>query len=803
MKTDIRLIWMLCLAMLIACLTNCSSDEIFLEKNQIPDGERIMLSYSFSGSKAGEDVGFSIENQVNTLEVLIFGTGGERVHYQKDTYENVSEGSIILTKSKSEFDTNAYYTIHLVANAQQSLENIQTLSQLEAGMETNEFIHLTTINEYQRFFLMHGTSLPLILNDGGEENVQECIELIRAAVKIEVTLTLSSSEGFTPSAGSEFRIVNLQTASRYIYNAEDLPDDTSLKTTDFTSSCINEEDLETSGTVTLITYAYPNNWQSELENHITYLIVDIPYKEKPENTGNYYRIPVTSTTVSELKANHHYKVNAVIDAKGSENVEEPEMLKDIKYGVVDWMELSVPIGGEDVPHYLTVDKNNLVMRGIEKDSISFASSHEISIIGFAAYYYNKYNEEKVDNSVSANIVTWDDYRGGFLRINSSLPSNNLVRYIEFDIKHTNCGESSCQPVHVVIEQYPTEYITSYLGWHSYRDDFTTDGIPNWETACNITNIKTIENAIRYVRWYKDWESEWRRQVTSQSIFKQDGSTTYKNPGAGFFKSKVARQPKDDDGITEWQEGDAPESSFSSKTIPISQFGWNHVNDKLFLPDTDNDYNPRMYQINITSSKKPEYTITSTMDGVQVVMDYDVGIPRLDGQGYTESSAANNRLVSPSFIIASRLGAVSAKANVTLEDETGAQIKDDDDNPQKQEVIFMDTTEDGWAVAAEHCARYVEVYLPRDKDGIRIPGAEPVTLKDWRLPTPAELRILIYYQGEPDSDTEALDYALPGTYFWTSDKNGPIYNWNNNENNSGSIGLRCVHDVYNMTNTNNQ
>ena len=51
-------------------------------------------------------------------------------------------------------------------------------------------------------------------------------------------------------------------------------------------------------------------------------------------------------------------------------------------------------------------------------------------------------------------------------------------------------------------------------------------------------------------------------------------------------------------------------------------------------------NPRMYHVHVTATSS----------------EYIVGIPRLDDNGYTESSADNTRLVSPSFMIASQLGA---------------------------------------------------------------------------------------------------------------------------------------------------
>lgn len=130
----------------------------------------------------------------------------------------------------------------------------------------------------------------------------------------------------------------------------------------------------------------------------------------------------------------------------------------------------------------------------------------------------------------------------------------------------------------------------------------------------------------------------------------------------------------------------------------------------------------MYHVQITSSALPKFPEDEEFDRIHPNVTYQLGIPRKDALGRTERDEANNNLVSPSFMIASRLGFIS-----------GDLPEDDDEVAYKQ--------------AASHCANYVEVYYPRDEKGRRLKDAsgrelEPVVLDDWRLPTKAELLIIM-------------------------------------------------------------
>ena len=179
------------------------------------------------------------------------------------------------------------------------------------------------------------------------------------------------------------------------------------------------------------------------------------------------------------------------------------------------------------------------------------------------------------------------------------------------------------------------------------------------------------------------------------------------------------------------------------------------------------HNVRGYHVRVMASSK----------------EYTLGRPALDEYGYTAGDEENARLVSPSFVIASRLGAV-------LSTYSGLSGMSND----KKLIVF-----------ADHCKNYVEV------DDVNDDKKAPVVVYDnWRLPTEAELNIIIGLQGEVEANAEAIDYLLNGRYYMSA--SGPVYNPKNtpgqqngkylppeppfdNHWDATDVAIRCVRDAY--------
>ena len=131
--------------------------------------------------------------------------------------------------------------------------------------------------------------------------------------------------------------------------------------------------------------------------------------------------------------------------------------------------------------------------------------------------------------------------------------------------------------------------------------------------------------------------------------------------------------------------------------------------------------------------------------------YTVARPRLDADGYTESSADNTKLVSPSFMIASQLGA-------TLSPSGGVNQ------------------------AKSHCEQYIEV------------GVDGKVYDDWRLPTAAEIDIIIQHQDISD----AMAVVLSGAAYYcayNTDRNGNVIYTKATGKSGTQNAVRCIRDVY--------
>lgn len=270
---------------------------------------------------------------------------------------------------------------------------------------------------------------------------------------------------------------------------------------------------------------------------------------------------------------------------------------------------------------------------------------------------------------------------------------NTIRYLEFEVMNEQGLTATFR-----VMQYPIIYITHVMGYYSYRDDFNGT---TWEKRGNPSNINNC-----------DWSSgKWTySHLTSDSN------------SAGIFRSKVYNPNGNNTG-----------------DYPIDYYYWTS-NERRFY-NAGSLSNPRMYHVRVTATSGT----------------YIVGRPRFIDEngnptsnvenGYTEDSAENAKLVSPSFMLASQLGATQSPGT------------DDEDMP----------------VAADHCRQYVEV------------ADDGTEYHDWRLPTAAEIDIIIKLQ----NNSQAMDEVLSGISYWSASgiKATGV---------SGASGrgrIRCVRDAY--------
>ena len=682
-----------------------------------PMNESIVLDLSSGLTKAADT---DVESFVNHLDVFIFDVNGTEpgaeVYYER--YQVNNAASLVLNAKRSTFTAGQKYYVYLLANSNLSksdFEAVESYNDLIDKKQEDYNLHLTglTIDGAPSYFLMdavafQGGSSPVVLNNGvSSDNTVLDAVLRRAAAKVVINIKASEKvefKAFTIEDGSEGGLYYLRNMPYDTYllaearAEEDIYTAKVRNTKKSNNAYFSWNPTQDSKNVSLVTYVYPNNWadQSSLERE-TCVVMNLPLTytdgELVKDYANcWYKIPMTDEQM--FKRNNYYEVNIDLNRPGAISESTPVDLEDVYYSVIDWTEHNVYVGGDDKPKYLMVNKDYMEMRNIAVDAttLEFASSSPVTITVKDIYYYNKFGVKTTVNPTITGTTEVDSTTGN-ITVNSPVPTNNAIRY--FTLVVTNEDGITRE---VEVAQYPLEYITNQQGWYSYRSDFATDQYPS-PTTYEYRGSRRVA-----VNWTSN---SWNYSTSVQQNY--------------FFGSKVAVQ-----------------KSNGTSTLYYYSWGQNSNSVSTNAGNLGSLNNARMYHVQITASSGK----------------YIVGIPQLDADGFTDGGADNAKLVSPSFMIASQLGATQA--------------------PTSQEQ------------AERHCKEYVEVY---DPDG------DPATnnaihYDDWRLPTAAEIQIIIDFQYVENA---AMDEVLSGRYYWSA--TGQIGNPQSSSSNGTQSAVRCIRDAY--------
>ena len=682
-----------------------------------PMNESIVLDLSSGLTKAADT---DVESFVNHLDVFIFDVNGTEpgaeVYYER--YQVNNAASLVLNAKRSTFAAGQKYYVYLLANSnlpKSDFEAVESYNDLIDKKQEDYNLHLTglTIDGAPSYFLMdavafQGGSSPVVLNNGvSSDNTVLDAVLRRAAAKVVINIKASEKvefKAFTIEDGSEGGLYYLRNMPYDTYllaearAEEDIYTAKVRNTKKSNNAYFSWNPTQDSKNVSLVTYVYPNNWadQSSLERE-TCVVMNLPLTytdgELVKDYANcWYKIPMTDEQM--FKRNNYYEVNIDLNRPGAISESTPVDLEDVYYSVIDWTEHNVYVGGDDKPKYLMVNKDYMEMRNIAVDAttLEFASSSPVTITVKDIYYYNKFGVKTTVNPTITGTTEVDSTTGN-ITVNSPVPTNNAIRY--FTLVVTNEDGITRE---VEVAQYPLEYITNQQGWYSYRSDFATDQYPS-PTTYEYRGSRRVA-----VNWSSN---SWNYSTSVQQNY--------------FFGSKVAVQ-----------------KSNGTSTLYYYSWGQNSNSVSTNAGNLGSLNNARMYHVQITASSGK----------------YIVGIPQLDADGFTDGGADNAKLVSPSFMIASQLGATQA--------------------PNSQEQ------------AERHCREYVEVY---DPDG------DPATnnaihYDDWRLPTAAEIQIIIDFQYVENA---AMDEVLSGRYYWSA--TGQIGNPQSSSSNGTQSAVRCIRDAY--------
>lgn len=773
MRTN-RIIWnigrYMCLALLVATASSCIRDE-FVENETESYEKGLCFSLYADGdmqlagtrSAGVDDLN---ENRISSVDLFLFKNDGSLntdgyAHANVTTSDEVVylyKGSDWLSNFKEQ---DGPYTVYALANYKGDAEfsNVQSLDDLKAVVAKDEDVvkweGMGSPAYEGKTFLMDGkqtvTYAELQSAQGSGQPYVANVPVSRAAVKIELTLNFSEDWATKFMAtGLEAQLSNYASITPALTEGNPLDGDQrglinypgllGEAVDNFSSFPVFFKPETTYSGSKIRFYTYVNRWDDFINNE-TMLLIDLPgrYDEKGNSSSqdavfldhNFYKVPIISNVEPQVfQRNTFYQITAVVDMKGTETVDVPVELTDVQFKTAPWNNDVINVGEGDTPSYLVLSESHVDIRNVDGyDGLEFYSSSPITsvvIVGF--------KDQTAATEAGVDFI----YPGDGTTIPGAFFVNKDNERQEVDLDDPN-GDDSWWDDETKDDKISVEWDRDVTKGKIYLTSTNPENV----TKRYITLAVTNEVGTRYV-------------VVEQYPLE------YIQPIAGYYSYRDDFTSDDD-----WEPSYVPctwESSFTTSkrnpsTLPTSNSIFSskvYLNGEIYTYSFSNGSPRRSNRSEGTTNNKMYFvTITQTDD------DYTLARPILDSNGYTLGTPENTEYVSPTFMLASRLGTVNAMSY------SNAQI---------------------------HCQKYVEVTMER------------VVLDDWRLPTRKELEIIQQYQiTTPDVMDEvlALSYWNDVTRYWGaggyyrtaySGASDPVGEWTSSTSTNSSVWARCVRDV---------
>lgn len=485
------------------------------------------------------------------------------------------------------------------------------------------------------------------------------IGLKRVAAKIRVFRPEVDVHGYVQVGDAQVKLRNYADRG-YLATAENVPT-AEYKTTDYRPVT----EVLPNGGKAMHFYSYYNEWASSTAlDRRPELMVQIKMKKEGESDNMakfyYYKVPLEPEQKS-LESNKLYKLSVRIEIIGSPTAENPELVT----GAVSVEEWSKHEDSYGLPatQFLVVAEHDVEIKNATQYSLPYQSSKHPITISIKKVYATFVDDQGVTQTITYTqgmsefpTITFD---ANTIHINSSIPVNNVPKYIEFEV---------------------------------------TNGVSGLVEKVKVT------------------------QVPSSFIIHTMGTSSSLQPGGGL----------------------AP--------------GLN---------------NKAMYHIRILV---PPAGMILGFPPTEPVKFYDQNKYK-ETHYLTKNDEETSRMVSPSFELASQLGATRPMPYFYRGSYSHPQVGDPESRRKS---------------ATYSCAIYTETR--KNKDGTYL------TLDDWRLPTEAEIELIDKLQNDSKS---AVKRIMTGPFYWDAYLGNKAMrmknpdNWNTGAN-EDMAHVRCVRDVKDNT-----
>lgn len=498
------------------------------------------------------------------------------------------------------------------------------------------------------------------------------VNLARAAAKIVLTVHVNV-EGYTAGL-AKWQLKN--------YNA---------KTTIFGSNTESElkdgemvEAQGESGEYTVTTYSYATQWTTD-DTKAPAIYLEVPLTADGKTEMNYYKIPVrdpkaTGEDAKKLNRNTIYTIDAKINNKGGSSEIGYVTTGKVVYDVLPWSDG----GTTDIDantSYLMVTPKVVYMKNVDTDmSVTYKSSSPVTIVSKKVYYIdNEGNTEVYSKGYKETIIKKEKvWVSGFWGIGG---------HYEYRVKEE-----------IPFYPYPTKM-----------------ELQNEKDGVNLGGKIAINSPIPQNRFSKyivlTLENAEGKQATVK--YKQSPLIETQN----FFGDYSSRSK------SRWAYR-TPEGTIVKKNLTTNDYNGGYLA-KYYDTGSGNIYSfayGSTQNLSLTNNRMYIIQVSSTKDS-----KYNIAHPNINQDtGYT-----NDEVVSPAFMIASQLGAVSSG-------------KFDQ------------------ASAKEHCETYREVKKENSKQ---------VKYDGWRLPTKTEIQFIVDFQQESfkrndNKEIKPIKPVLEGANYYT-------------------------------------
>lgn len=542
-------------------------------------------------------------------------------------------------------------------------------------------------------------------------------------------------------------------------------------------------------------YTYPNKWaNTPQERRRTAMTLLIPWGRVDKNNTNqydvystfYYTVPVTASDMPELISNNIYQVNLSVGMLGSLEPENPAAL-EATYQVVDWGNAPIDVDISET-RYLVVSPTVYEVNNSDVASIQFYSSHPVEVKEISLTY-NRYafvsttgtraDRGKVvsftidkaqiekSNTETDKLCTWDISYSPTSKVYTITITHPLKVWEPYDSSGAVVSLSGYDDANASTIKGVKERIVSYKPASPAIDAYSPYTID--VTLCHtgkedyVGSFTLIQNPGMFVEVSPNPGGEYNTGQNLNSFDLPSGGNTTGNHGYAFVNPT-------------YNSGGSRDPLFGST---VYWDAW-WVNDSglgglLEIDDSDNNGNPNMYIINVTTLEEGS--------------DYIIGDPRVL---YTNNSLSGDNTLADPTGNDNSAGSWSVDADALYREagETGKRklkhYYPTSESTQKENTIaprfrIASSYAEMGGVSRENARRRCASYQEQGQPAGR-----------WRMPTYGELKFIVWL-GETGKIPRLFN---KGGRYWTAQGAYTIQNDGSlSESTRTTAYVRAVYDEW--------